>query len=138
MNKYKKDEKGETISDKCTFCSLLDPNTVIRESKEHIYTGCPSSLSVLTRLAERYSIKLPNTRDNGELILYYLPMTERWDEERVNLFLIIYRFYIFKSRLRMSLPTEEGFERDLKMEVKNIILSNPGNKELRENLLPYG
>ena len=36
----------------------------------------------------------------------------------------------------MSLPTEEGFERDLKMEVKNIILSNPGNKELRENLLP--
>ena len=91
---------------------------------------------MLTRLAKRYSIKLPNTQDNGELILYYLPMTERWDEERVNLFLIIYRFYIFKSRLRMSLPTEEGFERDLKMEVKNILLSNPGNKELRENLLP--
>ena len=78
LNKYKKDEKGETISDKCTFCKLLDPHTAIRESKEHIYTGCPASLSVLTRLAERYSIKLPSTQDNGELILYYLPMTERW------------------------------------------------------------
>ena len=91
---------------------------------------------MLTRLAKRYSIKLPNTQENGELILYYLPMTERWDEERVNLFLIIYRFYIFKCRLRMSTPTEEGFERDLKIEVKNIIICNPGNKELRDNLLP--
>ena len=31
---------------------------------------------------------------------------------------------------------EEGFERDLKIEVKNIIICNPGNKELRDNLLP--
>jgi len=136
LSKYKKDEQGEKISDKCTFCSILDPQTVIRESKEHIYTGCPSSLRVLTRVAERYSITLPNTQENGELILYYYPMPERWDAERVNLFLIIYRFYIFKSRLRITIPTEEGFERDLKTEVKNIILTNPGNKKLRENLLP--
>ena len=60
-------------------------------------------------------------------------MTDRWDEERVNLFLIIYRFYIFKCRLRIATPTEEGFERELKVEVKNIIISNPGNKELRDN-----
>ena len=91
---------------------------------------------MLTRLAKKYNIKLPDTPDNGELILYYFLMTDRWDEERVNLFLIIYRFYIFKCRLRTTTPTEEGFERELKLEVKNIIISNPGNKDLRDNLLP--
>ena len=63
-------------------------------------------------------------------------MTDGWDEESANLFLIIYRFYIFKCHLRKKLPTNEDFERELKLEVKNIIISNPGNKELRDNLLP--
>ena len=87
-------------------------------------------------MAARYNITLPNISGNGELILYYLPMIDRWDEERANLFLIIYRFYIFKCRLRTKIPTNEGFERELKLEVKNIIISNPGNKDLRDNLLP--
>ena len=34
------------------------------------------------------------------------------------------------------MPTNEDFERELKLEVKNIIISNPGNKELRDKLLP--
>ena len=34
------------------------------------------------------------------------------------------------------MKTNEDFEQELKSEVKNIITSNPGNKELRDNLLP--
>ena len=38
--------------------------------------------------------------------------------------------------MRTKTPTEEGFERELKLAVKNIFISNPGNKDLRDNLLP--
>ena len=110
LNKYKRDEKADRIPDTCTFCKLINPDTTTRESKEHIYTSCTSSLTVLTSLAARYNMTLTNIHWNGELIFYYLPMIDRWDEERYNLFLIIYRFYIFKCHLRIQIPTNEGFE----------------------------
>ena len=86
-----------------------------RESKEQIYMNCASSLTVLNSLAARYNIILPNISGNGEVILYYLSMTDRWDEERATLFLIIYSFYIFKCRLRNKMPTNEDFEQEFKL-----------------------
>ena len=38
--------------------------------------------------------------------------------------------------MRTKTPTEEGFEQEFKLEVKNIIISYPGKKDLQDNLLP--
>ena len=72
----------------------------------------------------------------GESILYYHLQPGHWDEIRTNIFLSIYKLYITNCRTRKILPNSTHFEAVLKYESKNIILTNPTNKDPVKNLLP--
>ena len=72
----------------------------------------------------------------GESILYYHLQPGHWHEIRTNIFLAIYKLYLTNCRTRKILPNSTHFEAVLKYESKNIILTNPTNKDLVKNLLP--
>ena len=55
---------------------------------------------------------------------------------RTNIFFAIYKLFLTTCRTRKILPNSNHFEAVLKFECKNIILTNPANKELVKNLLP--
>ena len=81
---------------------------------------------------QKYNIPVPNMR----LILYFFPWEGYWDELRINIFYAIYIYYILMCRTSKILPMSIHFETTLKYECKNIIMTNPTNKKLTNNLLP--
>ena len=60
----------------------------------------------------------------------------KWNKLRTNIFFLIYKYYIDNCRLRKELPTKINFERKLKNETRKILLANPTNEGLVENLIP--
>ena len=73
--------------------------------------------------------------EEGEKVLYYFKQECNWTEMRTNIFYIIYKYYINNCRLRKILPTSQQFESTVKYETKKIVMANPTNKGLIDNLL---
>jgi hypothetical protein len=74
--------------------------------------------------------------EEGENVLYYFKQECKWTELRMNIFYIIYKYYINNCRLRKILPTSQQFESTVNYETKKIVMANPTNKGLIDNLLP--
>ena len=54
---------------------------------------------------------------------------------RINIFYAIYLYYILTCRTRKKLPMSTNFEIMLRYECKHIIITNPTNIDLTDNLL---
>ena len=106
------------------------------ESYTHFFLECKHSLQALTPVAEKYNIPIPNLTTKGELVMYFFPWEGYWDEIRINIFYAIYKYFLLMCRTRKKLPTATHFETTLKYECKNIIMTNPTNTNLTDNLLP--
>ena len=130
------DERGVRVKPECTFCKISEPLTDTKESYRHFFIDCIHSREALDPIAAKYNIQLPDTTTHGESILYYHIQQGHWDELRTNIFLAIYKLFLTNCRTRKILPNSNHFEAVLKYECKNIILTNPTNKELVKNLLP--
>ena len=74
--------------------------------------------------------------EEGEKVLYYFMQDGKWNELRTNIFFTIYKYYINNCRLRKILPTENLSKTTLKFETKKIVMANPTNGGLVDNLLP--
>ena len=130
------DDRGVRVKPECTFCKISEPHTDTKETYRHFFLDCTHSRGALDPVAAKYNIQLPDTSIYGESILYYHIQQGHWDEMRTNIFLAIYKLFLTNCRTRKILPNSNHFEAVLKFECKNIILSNPTNKELVKNLLP--
>ena len=136
LKNYALDERGVRVKPECTFCKISDPLTDTKETYRHFFLDCAHSRGALDPVAAKYNILLPDTTIYGESILYYHLQPGHWDEIRTNIFLSIYKLYLTNCRTRKILPNSTHFEAVLKYESKNIILTNPTNKDLVKNLLP--
>ena len=52
LSKYKKNSEGILVSNKCTFCKLMNQDTDQIKSREHLYLSCENSKKVLHETAE--------------------------------------------------------------------------------------
>ena len=136
LRHYAVDKNGARIKPYCTFCGLQDINSEEKESYKHFFLQCPWSRGAMDPIATKYRIPIPNTDTKGELILYFFPWEGYWDELRINVFYSIYKYYLTTCRTRKLMPSSQHFEATLKVECKNIIMTNPTNKDLVKNLLP--
>ena len=127
---------GSESQTRVHFCKISDPLTDTKETYRHFFLNCAHSRGALDPVAAKYNILLPDTTIYGESILYYHLQPGHWDEIRTNIFLAIYKLYLTNCRTRKILPNSTHFEAVLKYESKNIILTNPTNKDLVKNLLP--
>ena len=57
-------------------------------------------------------------------------------EIRINVFYAINKYFLLNCRMRKKLPTPTNFEMTLRYECKYIIMTNPTNRNLTDNLLP--
>ena len=80
---------------------------------------------------------MPDTEEEGEKIIYFWPTDDMWGEIRLNTFFLIYKAYINACRLRKVLPNQDSLDRYIKNETRKIATSNPCNKDLVENMLPF-
>ena len=98
---------------------------------------CNSSRRALVPIAAKYNIEIQDPDEEGEKLIYFCPMEERWSEIRVNTFFLIYKSYINACRLRKELPNQESLDRYVKNETIKIATPNPSNTYLVENMLPF-
>jgi hypothetical protein len=54
---------------------------------------------------------------------------------RTNIFYLIYKFYINNCRLRKETPSPEMLEGTMKFETKKIVLTNPANSDVVDQVL---
>ena len=132
LKHYAVDERGVRVREDCTFCSLDNAPPRPAESYTHFFLDCDHSMNILRPVATKFNIPLPNLSTKGELVLYYFPWKGYWDELRINIFFAIFKYYLLMCRTRKMLPNSIHFETDLRTEWKNIVMTNPTNK----NLLP--
>ena len=80
MCKYKKDSDNIVVSDKCTFCKLVDQNTTQVENREHIYLTCNSRVEVLKETAEAMGLVINDLETKGYETLIYKHSGNVWEE----------------------------------------------------------
>jgi hypothetical protein len=118
LKHFARNKNNQRISGDCTFCRINNIAEPSEESFKHLFLECASSINALNP------------------VLYFFKQDCNWTEIRINIFYIIYKYYINNYRLRKILPTSQQFERTVKYETKNIVMANPTKEGLIDNLLP--
>ena len=137
LKHFARDKNNERVKGDCTFCTLRGIENPAEETYKHLFIECASSNSVITPIAEKYNIAMPDIEEEGEKIIYFWPSDDKWGEIRLNTFFLIYKAYINACRLRKELPTQVALDRYIKNETRKIASSNPCNEDLVENMLPF-
>ena len=83
------------------------------ESREHIYLTCYSSVKVLKETAEAMGLVINDLETKGYETLIYKQFGNVWEETQKNLFLLLYRYHIFKARAGNRLPNTDTFKLEL-------------------------
>jgi hypothetical protein len=113
------------LDDRCTFCRIINPQTLVRENFFHLFFSCPTTrllLRGMTRLggllyspdenllSEKYWFGLIDGKPTGSLILIYE----------------IFRYLIWKFKLRRIVPTQIYFFENVVSCLRHIKLLRPG------------
>ena len=136
LSKYKKNSDGILVSNKCTFCSIVNQDTTEVESREHLYLTCINSNKVLLETSVSMGIDIGNINTKGYEILIHRIKENKWEELRENIFFTLFKFYIFKCRAGERLPNTAQFKKNLQQEILMIIRCNSQSKIITEHLLP--
>ena len=91
---------------------------------------------VLQETSEAMGIEINDMDTKGYEVLIYKKKENVWEETRENLFLLLYRFYIFKCRAGERVPCTNQFKLELRFEISMIIRINAQSKYLIDKLLP--
>ena len=137
LKHFARNDNNERVKGDCTFCTLRGIENPEEENYKHIFLECASSQSVISAVAAKYNITMPDTEEEGEKIIYFWPSEDKWGEIRLNTFFLIYKAYINACRLKKELPDQVALDRYIKNETRKIAASNPGNVDLVENMLPF-
>ena len=78
-------------------------------------------------------IEINDLDTKGYETLIYKQTANVWEETRENLFLLLYRYHIFKARAGEKLPCENTFKMELRLEISKI---NAQSRYLLDKLLP--
>ena len=72
------------------------------DNREHLYLKCNNSVKVLQETSEAMGIEINDMETKGYEVLIYKKKENVWEETRENLFLLLYRFYIFNCSWKKS------------------------------------
>ena len=86
LSKYKKNSDGILVSNKCTFCSIVNQDTTEVESREHLYLTCINSNKVLLETSVSMGIDIGNINTKGYEVLIHRIKENKWEELRENIF----------------------------------------------------
>ena len=104
LKHFARDSNNDLVKWDCTFCTLNGIENPEEENYKHIFLECASSLGALAPIAAKYNITVPDSDKEGEQLIYFCLMEERWSEIRINTFFLFYKVYINACRLRKELP----------------------------------
>jgi hypothetical protein len=96
------------LDDRCSFCCIINPDTVARESFFHLFFTCPTTC-LLLRGVTRLGGLLHSPDDDSFMEKYWFG--SRDGKSSVSLILIyeIFRYVIWKFKLRRIVPTQLYF-----------------------------
>ena len=81
-------------------------------------------------------IEVNDLETKGYETIIYKTKENVWEETRENLFLLLYRFYIFKCRAGERVPCTNIFKLELRPEMFMIIRINAQSRYIIYKLLP--
>ncbi len=98
----------QRVSEYCSLCRIINPDTVSRETMQHLFFHCPITTALLRGLTRTLGLKhTPGTVDFSSK--YWLG--KLMDKFEISLFLTfaIFRHLIWKFKLRKIIPTQPTF-----------------------------
>ncbi len=113
------------IDDRCTFCRIINPQTVARETFFHLFSNCPTTrllLRGMTRLGGL--LYLPDENLFNEK--YWFGLIEGKPTESLILIYEIFRYLIWKFKLRRLVPTQTYFFENFVSCLRHIRSLRPG------------
>jgi hypothetical protein len=121
------------IDPRCTFCRINDDSTDARDSFVHFFYNCPTTTSLLKEFFKKIDIPFNddiNTRD-----IYWYGIYDKDDMcvntlTCFNLVFDVFRYILYKFKLRKVLPMFADIYDQVKFVLKNI--GNANNKIKRE------
>ncbi len=109
------------VDDRCTFCRILNPDTVNRETFNHIFRSCPVTNNLLRGLTR--TLGLLYTADmEGFASMYWLGIKN--GKFHLDLFLIfeMFRHCIWTFKKRRIIPTQIVFAQNFKSDLNTVKL----------------
>jgi hypothetical protein len=98
----------QMASEYCSLCRIINPDTVSRETMQHLFLHCPITIAFLRGLTRTLGLKhIPGTADFNTK--YWLGLLV--DKFDISLFLtfVIFRHLIWKFKQRKIIPTQPTF-----------------------------
>jgi hypothetical protein len=93
---------------RCTFCRMVNPNSVTRETFHHIFFMCPIINSILRGLTNNLGAKILPEHLGFSRAFWYGDTDDKIDKS-LQLFFDIFRFTVWKFKLRRQLPLLNTF-----------------------------
>ena len=129
------------IDARCTFCRIINGDTVTVETFNHLFFRCPTTFSLLTCLTNRFEPR-PLLAENNFLDVYWYGVHENANNLVLLLIFDVFRFCIWKFKQRRKVPNQLTFlaEFDFILEIicknRDWILVNIQHSNLLANLGP--
>jgi hypothetical protein len=93
---------------RCTFCKMVNPNSVTRESFLHIFLLCPVINNILRGLSTNLGAKISPDHLGFSCAFWYGDTNNKIDKS-LQLFFEIFRYTVWKFKLRRQLPLLNTF-----------------------------
>ena len=139
LKHFAKNANGTPVTGECTFCKIKNENRaneIPNETYRHFFLECETTKNLLLFATEYFKVPRPNSDLNGELLMYFFPRDDIWEERRINIFYSLFRYYLTSCKYANKLPTNGGIEFFVKSHIRNIILSNPVSAEIKHRFIP--
>ncbi len=93
----------QNLSDKCSFCRIINPDTNTRENFSHLFFDCPISNLVLNGFIRLSGIRVlgndPNIRN-----IYWNGIIQNSLNKELLLIFELFRYCVWKSKIRRTVP----------------------------------
>jgi hypothetical protein len=92
------------LDDRCSFCRVINPDTVVRESFFHLFFTCPTTCLLLRGVTRLGGLLYP---PDGDFFMekYWFGSLEGKTSVSLTLIYEIFRYVIWKFKLRRIVPT---------------------------------
>jgi hypothetical protein len=93
----------QNLSDKCSFCKIINPDTVTRENFSHLFFDCPISNLVLNGFIRISGLRFLSNDPNVRNAYWNGMVNEKLDKELLLTF-ELFRYCLWKSKIRKTVP----------------------------------
>jgi hypothetical protein len=124
------------IDARCTFCRIVNNDTVQRDGFNHCFLHCRTTFNILTNIVLTIGLNIDiDSVAFSNLYWFGIDTDKRETQLTWLIFFDVFRYVIYKSRLRKIVPNFGSISHDMNFTLRKLMLSN---RKFRDHMLHSG